>query len=80
MSDVAAIANENEPTTVVENYPAFGYQPASYEAPALGTTIYSLPPGAIATDVNGTTYFTENVVYYKPFYSGTQVLYIVSEP
>ena len=75
------IANENKPTTtVVENYPAYGYQPAPYGAPALGTTVYSLPQGAIATTINGSTYFTENGVYYKPFYSGSQVVYIVSQP
>jgi hypothetical protein len=75
------IANENRPaTTVVENYPDYGYQPAPYGAPALGTTVYSLPPGAIATTINGSTYFTENGVYYKPFYSGSQVVYIVSQP
>ena len=75
------IANENKPaTTVVENYPAYGYQPAPYGTAALGTTVYSLPPGAMATTINGSTYFTENGVYYKPFYSGSQVVYVVSQP
>ena len=77
----AAIANENKPTTtVVENYPAYRYQPAPYGGPTLGTTVYSLPPGAIATDINGSTYFIENGIYYKPFYTGSQVLYIISQP
>jgi hypothetical protein len=75
------IANENKPTTtVVESYPQYGYQPAPYGAPALGTTVYSLPPGAIATTISGSTYFTENGVYYKPFYSGSQVVYVISQP
>jgi hypothetical protein len=77
----SAIANANKPTTtVVENYPQYGYQPAPYGVPAVGTNVYSLPPGAIATTINGSTYFTENGVYYKPFYSGSQVVYIVSQP
>ena len=60
--------------------PHMGTNRAPYGAPTLRTTAYSLPPGAIATDINGSTHFTENRVYYKPFYSGSQVLYIVSQP
>lgn len=61
----SAIANENKPTTtVVENHPEYGYRPAPCLAPALGTTAYSIPPR----------------VYCKPFYSGSQVVYIVSQP
>ncbi len=67
-------------TTVVENYPPYGYQPAPYGPPALGSTVYSLPTGAFPTTINGTTYYMANGVYYKPFYSGSQVVYIVSQP
>ena len=64
-------------TTIIENNPPYG---ASYGPPAMGTTVYSLPPGAYSTTINGSTYFTLNGVYYKPFYSGSQVVYVVSQP
>lgn len=75
------ITNSQRPTTtIVENNPGYGYAPPVYGTPALGTTVYSLPPGAYSTDINGSTYFIDNGVYYKPFYSGSQVIYIVSQP
>jgi hypothetical protein len=58
-------------TTIIENNPA---------PPPIGTTVYSLPPGATATTVNGSTYFVSGSTYYRPFYSGSQVIYIVSQP
>jgi hypothetical protein len=67
-------------TTVVENYPPYGYQPVPSGPPAMGSTVYSLPPGAYETTVNGSTYYMANGVYYKPFYSGSQVVYMVSQP
>ena len=67
-------------TTIIENNPPYGYQPASYGTPAVGSTVYSLPAGAFSTTVNGSTYYSSNGVYYKPFYSGSQVVYIVSQP
>jgi hypothetical protein len=67
-------------TTIIENNQPYGYQPAPYGPPAMGSTVYSLPPGAFPTTINGSTYYMANGVYYKPFYSGSQVVYMVSQP
>ena len=72
----AAIANNNQN---LENVPYSYYSPPPV-APALGTTVYSLPPGAYSTEINGSTYFVSGSTYYKPFYSGSQVIYVVSRP
>ena len=80
-SMMTANAQSQAPTTtIVENNPPYGYQPAAYGTPAVGTTLYSLPAGAFPTTINGTTYYMANGVYYKPFYSGSQVVYMVSQP
>ncbi|HYL60017.1 MAG TPA: DUF6515 family protein, partial [Candidatus Acidoferrales bacterium] len=76
-SMVTANSQPQAPTTIIENNPPYG---TPYGPPAMGTTVYNLPPGAFATTINGSTYFTANGVYYKPFYSGSQVVYVVSQP
>ena len=48
------------------------------EAP-LGAKVDYLPDGATSQTVDGVVYFTFNNVYYRPFYSGSDVVYIVSE-
>jgi len=48
------------------------------EAP-LGAKVDYLPDGASSKTVDGVVYFTYNDVYYRPFYSGSDVVYIVSE-
>jgi len=62
-------------TTIIENNGPYGYGP-----PPLGTTVYALPPGATWTSINGNSYYMSNGIYYKPFYSGSQVVYVVSQP
>ena len=70
---MASAANKtpSSSTTIIENNPA---------PPPMGTTVYTLPPGATATTMNGSTYFVSGSTYYRPFYSGSQVVYIVSQP
>jgi hypothetical protein len=70
---MASAANKqpSSNTTIIENGPP---------PPAMGTMVYSLPPGATATTVNGSTFFVSGSTYYRPFYSGSQVVYIVSQP
>ncbi len=75
-SMIAANSQPQAPTTIIENNGPYGYA----SPPALGTSVYSLPPGAYSTQVNGSTYFISNGIYYRPFFSGNQVVYVVSEP
>jgi hypothetical protein len=72
----AAIANNNQN---LEDVPYSYYSPPP-AAPALGTTVYSLPPGSYSTEINGSTYYVNGSTYYKPYYSGSQVIYVVSRP
>jgi len=72
----AALANNNQN---LENVPYSYYSPPP-AAPALGSTVYSLPPGAYSTEINGSTYYVSGSTYYKPYYSGSQVIYVVSRP
>jgi hypothetical protein len=60
--------------------PAYGYSPAPAYPPALGTTVYALPSSAYSASINGGTYYVANGVYYKAYYSGSQVVYMVSQP
>ena len=75
----SALANsENaQPAPTYNYYSDYSPPPA---APALGTTVYSLPPGAHSTEINGSYYYVSGSTYYKPFYSGSQVVYVVSQP
>jgi len=72
----SALANNAENTQAAPTY-NYNY---NYSPPAIGTTVYSLPPGATITTVNGQTYYVSGSTYYKPFYSGSQVIYVVSRP
>jgi hypothetical protein len=68
----SALANNAEN---IQPAPTYAYTPPP---PPIGTTVYSLPPGATITTINGTTYYVYGSTYYKPFYSGSQVIYLVS--
>ncbi len=48
-------------------------------APPLGATVDSLPDGATSETVKGTAYFVYASTYYRPFYSGSDVVYMVVE-
>ena len=49
--------------------------------PPVGATVTTLPNGAVDQNVNGTTYFTFGGAFYRPFYSGSSVIYeVVAKP
>jgi hypothetical protein len=73
----SAIANNNQN---LEAVPAYNYDSPPPAAPALGTTVFSLPRRAYSTTIDGSTYYVNGSTYYKPFYSGSQVIYVVSQP
>jgi hypothetical protein len=47
--------------------------------PPMGAMVDSLPEGSTSTTVDGTAYFIYNDTYYRPFYSGSDVVYRVVE-
>ena len=48
------------------------------EAP-VGAMVDYIPDGATTKTVEDITYFVYNDTYYRPFYSGSEVVYIVAE-
>ena len=48
------------------------------EAP-VGAKVDYVPDGAASETIDGVTYFVYNDVYYQPFYSGSEDVYIVAE-
>jgi hypothetical protein len=43
--------------------------------------VSSLPSGAVDQNINGETYFSYGGAYYRPFYSGSSVIYeVVAKP
>jgi hypothetical protein len=47
---------------------------------AVGTHVYALPAGCTTVIVGGVKYHTCGGVYYRPYYEGNKVVYIVEEP
>jgi hypothetical protein len=45
--------------------------------PPVGATVTTLPSGAVDQNIDGATYFTYGGAYYRPFYSGSTVIYMV---
>ena len=43
--------------------------------PPTGIMVSMLPDGAVSHNVNGARYFEFGGVWYKPFYSGSDVIY-----
>ena len=43
----------------------------------VGATVDSLPDGATSETVDGVAYFVFAGTYYRPFYSGSNVIYMV---
>jgi hypothetical protein len=59
---------------------ATDYEPGiNYEvvAPPLGAAVEELPEDAAAVEVAGKTYFFFDGTWYRPFYSGSEVVYVV---
>jgi hypothetical protein len=49
--------------------------------PPIGSTVTTLPNGALTENIKGTTYFAFGGAYYRPFYSGSSVIYeVVAKP
>jgi hypothetical protein len=48
------------------------------EAP-IGAKVDYVPDGASSRTIDGVVYFVYNDVYYRPFYSGSDVVYVVAE-
>lgn len=49
--------------------------------PPIGATVSTLPNGAVNENIGGTTYFTFGGAFYRPFYSGSSVIYeVVAKP
>ncbi len=46
---------------------------------AIGTRIYALPVGYTIVVVSHVTYYVHDDVYYKPYYEGNKVVYVVVE-
>jgi hypothetical protein len=47
----------------------------------VGASVDSLPEGAQPKVINGTTYYLFGAAYYRPFYSGSSVIYqVVPDP
>jgi hypothetical protein len=50
-------------------------------APPFGALVSSLPSGATQTTVGGSIYWTASGVFYRPYYSGSGVVFqIVKKP
>ena len=45
----------------------------------MGAKVDYIPDGASSQTVDDVVYFVYNDVYYRPFYSGSDVVYIVAE-
>ncbi len=45
----------------------------------IGTRVYARPAGYTTVVVTGTTYYVHDGVYYKPYYEGDKVVYVVVE-
>jgi hypothetical protein len=49
--------------------------------PPIGLTVTTLPNGAVDQNIKGQTYFVFGGAYYRPFYSGSSVIYeVVAKP
>ena len=49
--------------------------------PPVGSSVTTLPSGAVDQNIKGTTYFVYGGAYYRPFYSGSSVIYeVVAKP
>jgi Family of unknown function (DUF6515) len=57
--------------------------PQGYQVipPPIGATVTTLPTGAIEQNISGVVYLTFGGAYYRPFYSGSSVIYeVVANP
>ena len=48
--------------------------------PPVGTTVTTLPPGCVQTDLNGVAYQRCGSTYYKPSMMGSTLVFVVAQP
>jgi len=73
----AAAANANAAAAAAKPAAA---APAEGAAPPLGTTVTTLPPGCVQTDLNGVAYQRCGSTYYKPSLMGSHLVFVVAQP
>lgn len=73
----AAAANANAAAAAAK--PAASASAAG-AAPAVGTTVTTLPPGCVETDLNGVAYQRCGSTYYKPSMMGSNLVFVVAQP
>lgn len=77
----AAIASaDSQPTTVVVEQPTTVIQQTVTGAPAYGTQVATLPPGAQSRNVNGIVAYEASGVWYRPYFGANGVYYEVLPP
>lgn len=76
-ANTAAAANANAAAAAAK--PAAS-APAAGAAPAVGTTVTTLPPGCVETDLNGVAYQRCGSTYYKPSMMGSNLVFVVAQP
>jgi len=59
--------------------PAKPAAPAPHGAPPIGTTVGSLPTGCVSSPMNDIAYQDCSGVYYRPAFSGNNLVYVVVE-
>ncbi len=67
-------------TAVVVGTTAAASTAATAARVAVGTRVYALPGGCQAVIVGGVNYHRCNGVYYRPYYEGSTLVYVVENP
>jgi hypothetical protein len=73
----AATANANAQAAAAKPPPA---APAAGAAPAVGTTVTTLPPGCKEANLNSVAYQQCGSTYYKPTMMGSNLVFVVAQP
>jgi hypothetical protein len=75
----AAAANANAQAAAAKP-PAPAPAAAPAAPPPVGTTVTTLPPGCVQTDLNGVAYQRCGSTYYKPSMMGSTLVFVVAQP
>lgn len=84
-ASAAATANANAATANANAQAAAAKPPAPAPAaapgaPPVGSTVTTLPPGCVQTDLNGVAYQRCGSTYYKPSMMGSTLVFVVAQP
>jgi hypothetical protein len=83
-ANAAATANANAAAANANAQAAAAKQassaPAAGAAPAVGTTVTTLPPSCVDTELNGVVYKRCGSTYYKPSMMGSNLVFVVTQP